>query len=203
MKNSNYNKVWNTPVLILGCKLGGLAIARTLGSLGVSIFGVDDDKKNPVIRSRYIKQYFIKQFNQKEAEEYLEYIIALTKIIGQKPILIPTSDDLSLFVSNNTDELKKYFLFPENSPDLLDRLANKQRMFDLALENNVPTPNVVAPKNLDDVMNAIPLITLPIMLKGIDGNKLLQRTGKKCQKSIRRQNLSKNILASSLPKIQI
>ena len=179
MSQKNYGKNWDTPVLILGCKLGGLAILRTLGPLAVKVYGVDDDENNPVIKSKFLEQHFIKAIDPDNTNEYLDFVIGLSKIIGGKAVLIPTSDDLSVFVAKNSASLKEYFLFPENSGDLLDRLANKKRMFQLALDNDIPTPHITCPRNLEDVKNTIAKLNFPIMLKGIDGNKLMERTGKK------------------------
>ncbi len=175
----NYGKTWTTPVLILGCKLGALAIMRTLGQLGVPIYGVNENETDSELRSKYLKQYFIKDFNPTEPADYLDYVLALSKIIGEKTILIPTSDDLSVFVAENSKILSEHYMFPVNSGDLLDRLSNKQSMFEMALEHQVPTPDVIAPKNIEEVNQALPELQYPIMLKAIDGNKLMERTGKK------------------------
>ncbi len=42
-----------TPVLVLNCGLGGLAIFRSLGALGVECWGVDDDPRCAGFLSRY------------------------------------------------------------------------------------------------------------------------------------------------------
>lgn len=179
MKKTLYNLDWSTPTLVLNCKLGGLAIIRTLGAAGVAVYGVDDDEKNPILKSRYLKKSFVKSFNKSQPEEYLDYVIALATIIGEKAVLIPTSDDLAIFVAEYRERLDEHFLFAKNDGELLDRLADKQKMFDLALENDVPTPHTISPKNAEDVQAALKEITYPIMLKGIDGNRLLAYCGRK------------------------
>ena len=52
-------------------------------------------------------------------------------------------------------------------------------MFHLATEQDIPTPQVISPKNIDDVHAALSKVDFPLMLKAIDGNKLFARTGKK------------------------
>jgi len=179
MSKKKYGKNWSTPVLILNCKIGALAIMRTLGSLGADIYGIDANPKSPELKSRYLTKYFIKDLDPNNQNDYLEYILAVSKIIGQKAILIPTSDELSVFVAKNREILKNDFLFPDNSEELLDQLADKQKMFALAIQESVPTPNIISPQSLADVKAAIPEISFPLMLKGIEGNRLLARTGKK------------------------
>ncbi len=179
MKNSSYEKHWDVPVLILNCKIGALAIMRTLGRLGVPVYGVDDIDNSPALKSKYLKQYFLKKLDPENPEEYLEFVLALAKIIGGKAVLIPTSDELSVFVAEYSKQLSADYLFPQNSAELLDQLADKVKMFNLAVENDVPTPHVINPQNIEDVNNALAEIKFPIMLKGIEGNRLLARTGQK------------------------
>lgn len=177
MNKSEYGKQWNTPVLVLGCDIGALAILRTLGSLGVPVYGVEDDKNNIVLRSKYLKKYFIKEFDPENPDDYLEFLQEVSAQISEKAILIPTSDDLSVFVAEYSSKLIENYIFPVNSAELLDQLADKKKMFQLALDNIIPTPHIICPQNLDDVNAALSELSYPIMLKGIDGQRLQERTG--------------------------
>jgi len=177
-RNAN-GKLWTTPVLILNCKIGALGIMRTLGSLGTDIYGVEDDKSSPALKSRYLKKYFIAKLDPMHPQSYLEFVLGLSKVIGQKAVLIPTSDHLSLFVAEYKEQLKKNFFFSDNSIELLDKLSDKQKMFELAVNADIPTPGIIIPKKLDDVKSSIPALNFPLMLKAIDGNRLFERTGLK------------------------
>lgn len=168
-----------TPVLILNCKIGALAIMRSLGALGVPIYGVDEDPHAPALMSRYCKGKFIKGFAEDAQVDYLEYVLNVGKQIGKKSILIPTSDETSIFAADYAKELKKFFIFPENDPALVRNLASKKEMFFLAKKNNVPAPLTEFPQNLEDVLNYIDKVRLPVMLKGIFGNRLQTKTGRK------------------------
>ncbi len=109
----------------------------------------------------------------------MEYILNLGKQLGKKTILIPTSDDLSIFVSEYRDRLKEFFLFPDNDPNLVKGLVSKESMYELALKYEVPTPHTLFPKNIEDVEHYASEVQFPVMLKGIDGNRLQINTGKK------------------------
>jgi predicted ATP-grasp superfamily ATP-dependent carboligase len=52
-------------------------------------------------------------------------------------------------------------------------------MYGLARKFEVPTAETFFPKNIDDVVAYAGDVTLPVMLKGIHGNRLQLRTGKK------------------------
>src|ERR1700690_3640784 len=100
-----------TPVLVINCKLGALAIMRSLGSQGVRLYGVDDDKLSPGFSSRFCRDKYLMHFDETREQEYLDYIMGLGKQLGRRTILIPTSDELSLFVAKYYDQLSNYFVY--------------------------------------------------------------------------------------------
>lgn len=169
----------STPVLLLGCKLGALAIMRSLGSQGVRIYGVDDDPQSPALRSRYLAEKYIKAFNEEAPEDYLRFVLKLGQTFSTPAVLIPTSDELSEFVAENREALKRHFLFPDNAIGLVRGLASKKEMFRIATDVGIPTPRTLFPQTPDDVVAYADRITFPVMLKGIYGNRLHERTGKK------------------------
>lgn len=169
----------STPVLVLNCKIGALAVMRSLGSLGVRLYGVDDDWTYPSLLSRYCRDKHILRFNENQEEEYLNYIIRLGRQLNERAILIPTSDELSVFVAKYADRLCDHFLFPQNDYTLVRDLISKEGMYKLAREHSVPTPYTVFPKTLDDVRGYAEETQFPVLLKGIHGSRLQVRTGKK------------------------
>lgn len=169
----------NTPVLILGCKLGGLAIMRSLGVLKVPIFGVDGETDAPGFLSKYCRGRVVMKLETGKANQYLEAILRIGWDLGKGTILIPTSDDLQVFVADNRDALSDTFRFPNNDVDLIKALVSKQGMHKLAVQHGVPTPSIYFPHHLEDVEHFSKDTKYPVMLKGIDGNRLQARTGKK------------------------
>jgi len=169
----------STPVLILNCKLGALGIMRSLGVEGVSLYGVDEDRHSAGFLSRYCRGKFLMGFDEQREQEYLDDVIRLGQKLGERTILIPTSDELSLFVAKYSDQLCKYFLFPRNEHTLVSELISKEGMYYLARKHAVPTPYTVFPKKLDEVMAYAEDAKFPVMLKGIHGNRLQTRTGMK------------------------
>lgn len=180
-----------TPVVILNCKIGGLAILRSLGRLGVPIYGIDDDPGSPVMRSRYFKKKLYKRFDENEQEDYLHFVVELGKTIGKKSLLIPTSDELAVFVAENSGELRNYFLFPDFDGQLAKDLISKKEMFAIATRQNIPTPSTLFPRHADEVVEFADRIDFPVMLKGIHGNRLFARTGYKMALAHNRKELLK------------
>lgn len=168
-----------TPVLILNCKLGALAIMRSLGKLGIPVYGIDGEEGAPGVLSRYCRGHFIKPFSEAGSDDYLRFVLETGKRIGGRPILIPTSDELAVFVARYGDALGERFSFPRNDPALFETLISKEGMYHLALRHSVPAPVTLFPKSLSEVQEYAETVTFPVMLKGIHGNRLYARTGKK------------------------
>jgi D-aspartate ligase len=64
-------------------------------------------------------------------------------------------------------------------------------MFAIASKAGVPSPATLFPQNLEDVLNYGAQIKFPVMLKGIYGNRLQERTGKKMVCARSREDLIK------------
>jgi len=165
----------STPVVVVNCKLGALAIMRSLGPLGVPLYGVDADPRAPAMLSRYCRQSFRFGLEENGPAEFLDRLLDLGRGLGRTAILIPTSDETAQFVVDHAASLGERFIFPKNSPDMIRRLVSKQGMYEMALEHDVPTPATLFPESLADVRKFMPKITFPVMLKGIHGNRLQAR----------------------------
>jgi D-aspartate ligase len=169
----------STPVVVVFGQLGGLAIMRSLGSWGVPLYAVDGSAEAPAMRSRYCRESVILDFKEHAPKPYLDGLLALGHRIGQRAILIPTSDETTQFVADHRDALREHYLFQDNPPELIRSLASKREMFDLAIRHGVPTPHTVFPKSIQDVERYAETGRFPVMLKGIYGNRLAARTRKK------------------------
>ena len=163
------------PVVVVNCKLGALAIMRSLGPLGVPLYGVDMDPRSPAMLSRYCRERFLYGLDENRPTEFLDRLLELGGRLGRPAILIPTSDETAQFVVDHADPLGRRFIFPKNSPAMIARLVSKKGMYEMALEHHVPSPVTLFPKSLEDVKAFLPRTTFPVMLKGIFGNRLQAR----------------------------
>ena len=176
----------STPVLVLTASPrarrsphGGIGIIRSLGRLGVPVFTVDSDPRGPASYSRYLRERFMFELAIAEPEEAIDYLLGIGSRMRTRPVLIPTWDEASLLVSDFADVLSERFLFPVQPVNLARALASKKEMFQLARRHDVPTPGAVFPSGIEDVRDFAATATFPVMLKGISGNRLLERAGRK------------------------
>ena len=174
------------PVLVLSASPrarrsphGGLGILRSLGRLGVPVFTVDSDPRGPASYSKYLRGRFVFDLASASPDAVVEYLLDVGTTIGSRAILIPTWDEVSLLVSDAFEALSERFLLPRQPEHLARSLASKRDMYRLAKQHGVPTPEATFPTGVDDVRAFADRATFPVMLKGIEGNRLQQRTGRK------------------------
>ena len=156
----------STPVLVLNCKLGGLAIVRSLGMQGVECWGIDDHVDCPGFLSKFTRgRRTVARFNEGDPESYLETVLAVGERIARPAILIPTSDELVLWTARHADALGGRFLFPRQDPATICRLTAKAGMTELATEYGVPVPFNHLPVSESDLLEAVEGFRFPVMLK--------------------------------------
>jgi predicted ATP-grasp superfamily ATP-dependent carboligase len=166
-----------TPVVVLGCELGGLAVIRTLGRLGVTLHGVDADSSAPALRSRYCSASDVHPYDRHQPRTYLSFLLDLARRLGRPAVLIATSDEYSLFVARHRKQLQPSFLFPDNSADLVESLADKRHMHGVATRLGVPTPRTLFPRSPADLERMAEEIEYPVMFKAIRGDLMARRAG--------------------------
>lgn len=170
----------DTPVVVVNCKLGGLAVMRSLGRLGVTLHGVDASPDATAFASRYCRQRHLQGLELQHSEQLLDTLMKISDRLDQEAILIPTSDDTSLFVATHREQLKDRYLFQNNSQELIETLISKEGMHGLAKANGIPVPDISFPQSFADIEAYIDSGgKFPVMLKAIDGTRLFKRTGKK------------------------
>lgn len=169
----------SVPALVLECHHGSLGIARSLGRQGVEVHGVDADTSLPGFRSRYFRGAHAWDLLGAPPEHTVSYLLDLAKKIGTGSLLIPTSDETTAFVATHADELAERFVFAKQPAELIERLASKEGNYHLAQAAGVPVPKTQFPKSREDVNEFCARTTFPVMLKGIEGRRLFDRTGYK------------------------
>ena len=91
----------SVPVVVVAPGYHGHAIARSLGRLGVAVYGVHADPRSPSARSRYWRDNYFRNLLDFPAERSVDWLVDLGRRIGARPILIPTDDDSCLFLADH------------------------------------------------------------------------------------------------------
>lgn len=163
--------------VVLASATTGHSIARSLGRLGIDVFGVYPVRRE-VVASRYWRGVEIIDVESRPTSDTAARLAEFGQSIGGRPQLMVTSDDQASFVANHTDVLAGVFEFPTNPPDLVTRVTNKQLLHELCVGLGVPTPHSYFPAHREDVAELMPRLHFPVLIKGIDTRAVARRTGK-------------------------
>jgi predicted ATP-grasp superfamily ATP-dependent carboligase/ubiquinone/menaquinone biosynthesis C-methylase UbiE len=168
------------PVLVLRLDhYGALGVFRSLGRLGVAVYGLHRSDDALALQSRYARGHFVWDLDVEPARASVERLLAIARQLGDRPVLLPTNDETALFVAAHAEALRPAYRFQENSIDLVERLYNKRSMYLLARELDIPTAETIFPRSIDDVRAFAAFARFPVMLKGSDGIVLSRRSGLK------------------------
>jgi D-aspartate ligase len=172
------------PVLVLQMQHhGALGVMRSLGRLGVKIYGVHSTRHPPASFSKYCRKVFGLDLDHTPPEESVERLRAIARGIGAMPLLMSTNDESALFVARNAAQLQDHFLFPANPREVVWSLYNKKAMHHLAKQLSIPTPETVFPESLRDVLEFCERARFPVMLKASDNIRTARHAGKKMVKA--------------------
>jgi len=129
---------------------GGLGVIRSLGRIGVPVYGVHEGPWAPAASSRYLQGRFFWQPDPDDVERTAAGLLRLSERIGQPAVLVPTDDAGSIFLAEHGDRLAGRFLFPAPPRDLPRRVAGKYSLHELCREVGMPSPQAVVPQSLDE-----------------------------------------------------
>ena len=124
---------------------GGLGVIRSLGRMGVPVYGVHEGPWAPAARSRYLTGRFLWRPDPADADRVLAGLQRLADRIGQRSVLLATDDAGAIFLAEYGRDLRRWFLFPDPPADLPRRLAGKYSLHEVCREFGIPSPRTVAP----------------------------------------------------------
>jgi D-aspartate ligase len=157
------------PAVVLGCgRQGGLGIVRSLGRLGVPVYGIDADRFTPAFFSKYCRRGFVWDVDRASVEESLSFLTGVAQTIGGRAVLIATSDLGAMLVAKHRERLLEQFIFPNQPAGLIDSLCSKKEMYHLARKWGVPTPQTVFPQSKLDVREYLETARFPILFKPVE-----------------------------------
>lgn len=120
---------------------GGLGAIRSLGRLGVPVYGVHDTPLAPAARSRYLHGRWCWRLptdDTDNVERLKAGLITLAERIGRRSVLIATDDAGAFFLAEHGAALRPWFLFPGPPRELPRRLTDKHALYQLCRELGAP-----------------------------------------------------------------
>lgn len=151
---------------------GTVAIARTLGRLGVRVYLVaQEGLPNPGWWSRYWTNRMRWDFSRSE-EESVSFMLEVGARIrgdhGTPAVLLTLADWVAIFIERNSDALREQLVFPQPERPVIRALLNKWEMHLLAKAHDIPTPAAVHPASLDEIDEFLSRTDFPILMKAAE-----------------------------------
>jgi predicted ATP-grasp superfamily ATP-dependent carboligase len=150
---------------------GGLGIVRSLGRLGIPVYTIDAQRWEPAFASRYCRGRSILDTASVPAESAIPRLLEIGRRIGGRPLLIPATDQTTIWVADHAAALEPAFRFPRQDPALVRLLCDKSRMQELARRNGVPTPSAVYPRSSEDIERFLEGTPFPVIAKATDADR--------------------------------
>lgn len=170
----------STPAIVFRAdNYASLGIVRSLGRLGIEVYCVDHDPDALAAKSKYCTQRLDWNFEREKEEDSVAFLIGFARSLGRKPVLIPTFDTRNLLVDRFREQLAPWFLLPQPAPGALSSLYGKRSMYELCLQHGIPTPRTAFPDSIERAVEASAAIGFPLVIKAIDGDRLMRRTGRR------------------------
>ena len=156
-----------------------LAMTRTLGRMGVPVHAVDCDSDALAWRSRYCTRAVASEAVRVPDEAAVQWLCDYAARFDDKPVLLPTFDTRNLLVDAHRQRLSQHYLLPQPRAGAVARLHSKQDMHALCVEHGIPTPRTVFPGSLEQALEQAETVGYPLVLKGIDGDRLQRHCGRR------------------------
>jgi D-aspartate ligase len=147
---------------------GALAVARTLGRLGVPVYGVVEDAYTPLALSRYLAKAFVWDSCPIDPESFVKAMSLIAEFIARPTIIIPMDDLSAVSVAENAASLARWFVIPPVPPQLPRQLANKACFHALCADIGIPLARSVIPHSFDDVRAFTESTEFPVMVKAAE-----------------------------------
>jgi D-aspartate ligase len=147
---------------------GGLGVIRTLGRVGVPVYGVHEDRLAPAAASRYLAGKFIWKTGGESVERFLQGMAELGRRLGRPAILVPTDDLAAILVAEHAAVLEEWFVFPRPPASLPRTVASKWGLYQLCRRLGVPCAEAVIPQSRPEVEAFLERATFPVVVKGAE-----------------------------------
>lgn len=122
---------------------GGLGVIRSLGRLGVPVYGVHEGPWAPAASSRYLAGRMFWQPPPDDVDRITAGLLELARRIGRRAVLLPTDDAGAIFLAEHGGPLRERFLFADPPADLPRQVAGKYSLFQLCRDLGVPSPRAM------------------------------------------------------------
>ncbi|MFV8819488.1 ATP-grasp domain-containing protein [Haliea sp. E17] len=128
-----------------------LAITRSLGRRGVRVVRLHPNALDTSLCSKYVSAVEICPNQYSSEEDLLNFLTELVQKYEGEKVLIPASDDCSMFIADHYEALSAHFRLVNPDSQSMKRMRDKLKQYRLAESAGVPIPETYCPESLEEV----------------------------------------------------
>jgi D-aspartate ligase len=164
------------PAVLLGGEAIAVSACRSLGSAGVSVHALGD-RRDPVRRSRWCREFVPIGSKEGVIERYLEWL----ERDGPRGAAIMPCDDYGVeMIATNRAQLEEWGYLPvEGDDDVMLAALDKERTYELARTAGVPTPRSATVRSAEEALSAAAGFELPVGLKPLQSHEWAKHRSEK------------------------
>ena len=149
-----------------------LTLTRALGRENIDVIRVHPNLLDDSLASRYCKAIEICPDLYDSEHALTTFLLELGKKYPGEKVLIPASDDCSVYLAKHADSLSETFTLLNPSAGTMESVKNKRLQYELAVAADVPIPETVFPKNLQELEKAAAKLNgFPYIIKPLEAQK--------------------------------
>lgn len=177
--------------VILGCNYYiGLSTIRCLGIKKIHTVAVDYSEENAYgARSRFCSERLIAPHFRDNTEGFIDFLKEYARKQSLPPVLIPCHDSYVEVIDKYLNELKEYYLIPQNESGLYTKLMNKESLHRIAMDKGVAVPETVRTNEENFIQKVETLLKYPCIVKPVDSPSFVAKFRKKIFKINNREEL--------------
>ncbi|HJQ10492.1 MAG TPA: hypothetical protein VJ840_05610 [Gemmatimonadaceae bacterium] len=151
------------PVVIAGAYRTGVLGVRTLVRRGVRVASFDRELTYPGFRSAYGRAHPCPDPDTNPSA-WVDFMIALSKKMGEKPVLIPSADQFVSAIAQHSSILADHYIMSP-SVRLQGLLATKESQYELAAKHGMPLPRTSLIRHREEIEAFADSAQFPCLLK--------------------------------------
>jgi D-aspartate ligase len=170
------------PVVLLGANFyTALGAIRSLGRRKVPVYALDYHFPTAyALSSKYVTRKIMCPDINKGDEELAAFLVEMGKEFNEHPVLLATADSYALMISKYSEQLSRYYRFPDMPAGLLERIIDKKGLSELAAEHGLLAPQTFIAGDGADLDKIAAEINYPCIIKPALSHKFVRIFRQKC-----------------------
>ncbi len=149
-----------------------LTLTRALGKENINVVRVHPNLLDYSLASKYCSAIEICPDMYESEDSLVRFLRGLSSRYAGKKVLIPASDDCSIFLAKHEDELSEDFILLNPSALTMNSVKNKRLQYELANATGVPIPVTYFPENQEEVAGLSKTLSdYPYIIKPVEAQK--------------------------------